>query len=63
MKKMETNRDGIYLTIDDAKHKYNFSRPILMKVGEEANAVLRIGRMVRIDAAKLEKFVQEKYCG
>lgn len=39
---------------------YNCSRPSLMKIAAEANALVRIGRRVLINREKLDAYLEDK---
>lgn len=47
------NRRGKLQRVQEACSDTNWSRNTLMKVATEANAVIRVGRTVRIDIKKL----------
>lgn len=42
------------ISIEQAKKYYNLSRPTVVKLAEEKNALIRIGRAMRIDVQKLD---------
>ena len=43
-----------WITVDQARSRYNLSRGSVMKIAEEAGAIIRIGRAIRINVSKLE---------
>lgn len=43
-----------WITVDQARTRYNLSRGSVMKIGEEAGAIIRIGRAIRINVSKLD---------
>ena len=44
-----------FATIDMAKERYKLSRASVVNLAEENNALIHIGRCVRIDVQKLDK--------
>ena len=46
------------LTIDEAKERYKVGRGLLTQIAKENNALLKIGRCVRIDAEKLDSALE-----
>lgn len=61
MNKPTINNNARYLRTVEACSQTNYSRNILMKVATEANAVVRIGRTVRIDMPVLYKYIDAVY--
>ena len=62
MNKMNLSKGNVnvkarYLTIPDAKSYYNLGRDSIMRLAKESNALLRVGRLVRIDATKLDNYI------
>ena len=55
------NKNARYLRTEDACSQSNYSRNTLMKVASEANAVVRIGRTVRIDMPVLYNYIDAVY--
>ena len=43
------NPKGRYCRVTEACSQTNWSRNTLMRIAEEANAIIRVGRTVRID--------------
>lgn len=44
-----------FATVSMAKERYKLSRTLVVKLAEENNALIHIGRCVRIDVQKLDK--------
>ncbi len=61
MLKAVRNDDAIYKTVDQVMKEANFSRYFTMKVAEEADALIRIGRVIRINTTKLYSYLEDKY--
>lgn len=61
MNKPERNDNGRYLTVPQIMSKTNLSRGLVIRLAEEAGAVIRIGRAVRINAEKFYKYVEFEY--
>lgn len=47
-------------TVLEAQERYRMSRASLIQLAEKANAIRRFGRMIRIDAGLLDKFIDEQ---
>lgn len=54
---------GRYFRVTEACSQTNWSRNTLMRIAEEANAIIRVGRTVRIDMPTLYKYIDENYKG
>ena len=61
MLKQKKKKNARYLRTEDACSQTNYSRNTLMKVASEANAVVRIGRTVRIDMPVLYNYIDAVY--
>ena len=57
------NPKGRYCRVTEACSQTNWSRNTLMRIAEEANAIIRVGRTVRIDMPVLYKYIDENYEG
>lgn len=44
-----------WLTVNQARVRYNLSRALVVKAAEEANALVRIGRAIRIKVSAMEE--------
>ena len=55
------NKSARYLRATEACSDTNWSRNTLMKVAAEANAVIRVGRTVRIDMPVLYRYIDSVY--
>ena len=55
------NKSAGYLRATEACSDTNWSRNTLMKVATEANAVIRVGRTVRIDMPVLYRYIDSVY--
>ena len=49
------------MTVEQGKQRYKVSRATLMRLAEEANAIRRFGRSIRIDAQALDRLVDKLY--
>ena len=45
-------------TVEQARERYKLSRGLLMQVAEDAGAIRRIGRSVRVDVPKMDKALE-----
>lgn len=61
MNKPDRNDDAKYLTVPQVMSKTNLCRGNVLRLAEEADAILRIGRAVRINAEKLYKYIELEY--
>lgn len=57
------NPKGRDCRVTEACSQTNWSRNTLMRIAEEANAIIRVGRTVRIDMPVLYKYIDENYKG
>jgi hypothetical protein len=55
------NDEAVYRTVDQMMKETNLCRRKVMKLSEEAGAVIRIGRLIRIRADKFFGYVDSKY--
>lgn len=46
-----------YSTVPQAMERYKISRKTLMKYADDAGAVIRFGKSVRIDVDKLDSYI------
>lgn len=63
MKKLKVNYESRYLPVPATCQKFNICRGSVMRIAKECNAVIRIGKSVRIDTDLLEKHIQKTYRG
>ena len=63
MRKQQTNLEGRFQPVTTACGAVNVSRNTLMRIAEEANAIVRFGRTVRIDMPALYKYIDLAYKG
>ncbi|SEL89552.1 hypothetical protein SAMN04487770_12023 [Butyrivibrio sp. ob235] len=62
MRKAEFSNDIQKLATKlQARERYKLSMGTIMKIAEQANAVRRFGRSVRIDIEVLDRAIEEKY--
>lgn len=61
MNKPERNSNGKYKTVDLVMKDTNLCRSNVIKLATEANALIRIGRAVRINAEKLYAYIDREY--
>ncbi len=52
--------DAIYKTVAQISAETNINRKKVVKLAEEAEAAVRIGRMIRINATKLYSYLDNK---
>lgn len=45
------------LTVDEGCARYSFGRATMRKVAEDAGAVVRIGRVYRINTDKVDRYI------
>lgn len=57
------NKNAKLQRVPEACADTNWSRNTLMKVAAEANAIIRVGRTVRIDMPVLYKYIDTVYNG
>lgn len=57
------NKNAKLQRVPEACADTNWSRNTLMKVAAEANAIIRVGRTVRIDMPVLYKYIDTVYKG
>lgn len=55
------NRNAKFQRVPEACADTNWSRNTLMKVATEANAIIRVGRTVRIDMPVLYDYINAVY--
>ena len=48
-----------YLSIKTATQRYDLCRNTLVKLAKEAEALFKIGRAVRVDSEKLDKYLED----
>ena len=58
LKDYKPDESCIYLTIEQACNRANVGKSTLRKLAQEANAVLKIGRIYRVDWKKLQKYLE-----
>lgn len=61
MLKPVRNDDALYRTVDQVIKETNLCRQTVMRIAEEAESVLRIGRSVRINTVKLYDYMEKEY--
>ena len=47
------------MTVEQAKQRYKLSRATLMRIAEDAGAVRRIGRIVRLEAEIMDETIDK----
>ena len=53
--------DGELLTVPQTCEASNFGRDTVMRLAKEANAIIKVGRSVRIIRNKFFSYVEEEY--
>lgn len=61
MNKFNENPNGKYRTVEGACGDVNMGRNTLMRIAGEANAIIRVGRSVRIDMGQLCAYIDSVY--
>lgn len=61
MYKLNENPNGRYRSVSGACGEVNISRGALMRIAGECNAIIRIGRSVKIDMPILIKHIDATY--
>lgn len=61
MNKPVRHEEALYKTVDQMIKATNLCRSNVMKIANEAEAVIRIGRAVRINSAKFFKYMDMVY--
>lgn len=61
MNKLNENPNGRYRSVSGACSETNISRGVLMRISSEANAIIRIGRSVKIDMPALYSYIDKVY--
>ena len=61
MNKPIRNEEALYKTVDQMKQATNLCRSNVMKIANEAETVIRIGRAVRINSEKFYKYMDIVY--
>ena len=61
MNKPVRHEQALYRTIDQIMRETNLCRGTVVKIAEDADSVLRIGRAVRINAEKFYKYFELIY--
>lgn len=56
LKPSENSNDIRVGTIKEGQERYRFGRDTLLKIANECNAVIRIGKSVRLDFAKMDEY-------
>ena len=63
MYKAIRNDDAIYKTVEQVMKETNICRRSLLKLASEADSLIRIGRIIRINTAKLYEYLEKEYKG
>ncbi len=61
MNKPVRNSEAIYKTVDQIMMETNLCRGNVRNIAEEANAIVRYGRTVRINAKKFYEYFEAEY--
>lgn len=61
MNKPVRHEDALYRTVDQVMKETNMSRGKVMQVANEADSLIRVGRLVRINAEKFYKYLNMEY--
>lgn len=60
MNKLQENTNAPLRTVQGIKDETNLSRNLIMQIAEEANALIKYGRVVRIDAERFYKYLRKE---
>lgn len=63
MYKAIRNDDAIYKTVEQVMKETNICRRSLLKLASEADSLIRIGRIIRINTTKLYEYLEKEYKG
>jgi len=55
------DENGLFLTDKQAQLRYNMSRAGVMRLAEEAEAIIRFGKRLRIDVEKCDSYLRREY--
>lgn len=61
MHKLNENPNGRYRSVSGACSEVNVSRGVLMRIAGECNAIIRIGRSIKIDMPALIRHIDTEY--
>lgn len=61
MHALKENMDGRFRSVSGACGEFNMSRNALMRIAAEANAIIKIGKSVKIDMPILYEHINKKY--
>lgn len=61
MNKLNENPNGRYRSVSGACSEVNISRGVLMRIAGECNAIIRIGRIIKIDMPILIEHIDATY--
>ena len=61
MYKLKENPNGRYRSVSGACGEVNVSRSVLMRIAGECNAIIRIGRSIKIDMPALINHIDAVY--
>ena len=60
MNKLQENANAVFRTIQGIKAETNLSRKLIMQIAEEAGAIVRYGRVIRIDAERFYEYLRKE---
>lgn len=63
MYKAIRNDDAIYKTVEQVMKETNICRRSLLKLASEADSLIRIGRIIRINTTKFYEYLEKEYKG
>lgn len=55
------DENGLFLTDKQAQLRYNMSRAGVMQLAEEARAIIRFGKRLRIDVERCDNYLRREY--
>ena len=57
------NKNATLRTVTQMMADTNFCRDTVVRLAEESESIIRVGRAIRIDAAKFFEYVSREYAG
>jgi len=55
------DENSLFLTDKHAQARYNMSRAGVMRLADEAQAIIRFGKRLRIDVEKCDSYLRKEY--
>lgn len=58
MNKLQENANATLRTVQGIRAETNLSRKLILQIAQEADALVRYGRVIRIDAARFFEYLR-----